>query len=283
MIDLQMIAEQGFLSTEEITPPDWMKNEGYIDYSGVVFWKIPVLKTAAQHFIDKISNNSNDFAQSYAEFKEKQAYWIDEYAIFMSIKEFYDAKAKEENRFGAMWSNYWPENLASHSTRAVNKWAKDHANEIEIYKAIQFFFFEQWNNLKNYANSKGISIIGDIPIYVAMDSADTWAHPELFELDSDNNLISVAGCPPDGFSATGQLWGNPLYDWKYHKKTGYEWWIKRIKNCYKLYDVVRIDHFRAFDKYWAVPYFDKDATKGKWLEGPGEDFFKTLFEIFFTV
>lgn len=276
MIDLQMIAEQGFLSTEEITPPDWMKNEGYIDYSGVVFWKIPVLKTAAQHFIDKISNNSNDFAQSYAEFKEKQAYWIDEYAIFMSIKEFYDAKAKEEERFGAMWSNYWPENLAAHSTRAVNKWAKDHANEIEIYKVIQFFFFEQWNNLKNYANSKGISIIGDIPIFVAPDSADVWANQNLFQVDESGKATAVAGVPPDYFCATGQLWGNPLYNWDVMKKNKYAWWITRIKAMLGVVDYVRIDHFRGFEAYWSVPAGAETAVTGEWVKGPDHDLFNAI-------
>ncbi len=276
IIDLEIIASQGFLTGEEITPPEWMKNEGYIDYSGVVYWKIPVLKTAARHFMDKLADGSNSFAQKYSEFAEKQAYWLDEYAIFMSIKEFYDAKAKEEERFGAMWSNYWPENLAAHSTRAVNKWAKDHANEIEIYKVIQFFFFEQWNNLKNYANSKGISIIGDIPIFVAPDSADVWANQDLFQVDESGKATAVAGVPPDYFCATGQLWGNPLYDWETMKKTKYAWWIKRIKAMLGVVDYVRIDHFRGFEAYWSVPAGAETAVTGEWIKGPDHDLFNAI-------
>ena len=135
---------------------------------------------------------------------------------------------------------------------------------------------EQWMKLKSYANSKGIQIIGDIPIYVAMDSADAWAHPELFQLDQDNVPLAVAGCPPDGFSATGQLWGNPLYRWDYHRDTGYQWWISRMSYCFRLYDVVRIDHFRGFDEYFSIPYGDKDARGGHWEKGPGIDLFRKI-------
>ena len=136
----------------------------------------------------------------------------------------------------------------------------------------------QWKALKEYANDNGIKIIGDIPIYVAFDSADTWANPELFQFDENGYPTAVAGCPPDGFSATGQLWGNPLYDWDHHKETGYKWWISRIKHCYELYDVVRVDHFRAFDAYYAIPYGDKTAEFGRWRKGPGFSLFKAIRE-----
>lgn len=276
IIDLEMIKENGFLSNEEITPPEWMKNEGYIDFSGVVFWKIPVLKTAAKHFIEKIKNNSNQFAQKYNEFCQNQAYWLNEYAVFMSIKEFYDAKASEEKCFGAMWSNFWPEKLASHDTKTVNKWKNEHANEIEIYKVIQFFFFEQWNNLKNYANSKGISIIGDIPIFVAPDSADVWANQKLFQVDQSGKSTSVAGVPPDYFCATGQLWGNPLYNWEAMKKNKYAWWIMRIKAMLSVVDFVRIDHFRGFEAYWSVKAGAENAVNGEWVKGPDHDLFNEI-------
>ena len=141
---------------------------------------------------------------------------------------------------------------------------------------MQFKFYEQWAKLKAYANRRGIRIIGDIPIYVAMDSADTWANPGLFKLDENNEPTQVAGCPPDGFSATGQLWGNPLYRWDVHKNTGFEWWIKRLAHCFNMYDVVRIDHFRGFDEYYAIPYGDKDAKRGWWEKGPGMDLFRTV-------
>ena len=148
--------------------------------------------------------------------------------------------------------------------------------DIEFQQYMQFKFYEQWMKLKSYANSKGIQIIGDIPIYVAMDSADAWAHPELFQLDQDNVPLAVAGCPPDGFSATGQLWGNPLYRWDYHRNTGYQWWISRMSYCFRLYDVVRIDHFRGFDEYFSIPYGDKDARGGHWEKGPGIDLFRKI-------
>ena len=148
--------------------------------------------------------------------------------------------------------------------------------DIEFQQYMQFKFYEQWMKLKSYANSKGIQIIGDIPIYVAMDSADAWAHPELFQLDEENVPLAVAGCPPDGFSATGQLWGNPLYRWDYHRNTGYQWWISRMSYCFRLYDVVRIDHFRGFDEYFSIPYGDKDARGGHWEKGPGIDLFRKI-------
>ena len=146
--------------------------------------------------------------------------------------------------------------------------------DIEFQQYMQFVFYRQWMALKAYANERGIRLIGDIPIYVAMDSADAWAHPELFQLDGDNVPVAVAGCPPDGFSATGQLWGNPLYRWDYHRQTGYEWWISRLAYCFRLYDVVRIDHFRGFDEYYSIPYGDQTAMNGHWEKGPGIDLFR---------
>ena len=150
--------------------------------------------------------------------------------------------------------------------------------EIDFYTWLQYEFYTQWGALKDYANQNGIQIIGDIPIYVAFDSADTWAAPEMFQFDEKNEPKAVAGCPPDGFSATGQLWGNPLYDWEYHKKTGYQWWIRRIEYCFKLYDIVRIDHFRGFDEYYSIPYGDETAEFGHWEKGPGIDLFNALKE-----
>ena len=144
---------------------------------------------------------------------------------------------------------------------------------------MQYMFYVQWKKLKGYANEKGIQIIGDIPIYVAMDSADTWAHPELFQLDEKNVPCAVAGCPPDGFSAVGQLWGNPLYQWDYHRNTGYEWWISRLEYCFRLYDVVRIDHFRGFDEYYSIPFGAKTAVEGHWEKGPGMDLFARVKEV----
>ena len=170
----------------------------------------------------------------------------------------------------------WPEDIRLRRTAAMDSYRIKLDEEIRFYEFLQFLFAKQWKELKEYANGKGIRIIGDIPIYVAFDSADTWSHPELFEFDENGFPTVVAGVPPDSFSATGQLWGNPIYRWKYHKATGYDWWIKRLEHVFKLYDVIRIDHFRGFDEFWAVPYGAADAMGGKWKKGPGYSLFAAM-------
>lgn len=174
--------------------------------------------------------------------------------------------------FGAVWST-WPEDLVTRKPEALNEWKEKLSDEIKYYKFLQYEFSRQWNKLKDYANTNDIKIIGDIPIFVAYDSADTWANPDLFHLDTKGFPKVVAGVPPDYFSATGQLWGNPLYKWENHKKTKYKWWIDRIKETLKLVDIVRIDHFRGFDEYWEIPSNEKTAINGKWKKGPGKDLF----------
>jgi 4-alpha-glucanotransferase len=177
-----------------------------------------------------------------------------------------------------MWSNYWPKDLATYQPKAVSKWHEEHVKETEVHKVIQYFFFSQWKKLKEYANSKGISIVGDIPIFVASDSADVWANQKLFQLDSEGKSTAVAGVPPDYFSATGQLWGNPLYDWDAMKKTGYKWWIDRIRAMLSVVDFVRIDHFRGFEAYWSVPAGEETAINGKWVPGPDHALFNKIKE-----
>lgn len=161
---------------------------------------------------------------------------------------------------------------------ALEKVRETMAEQIIFWKVLQYFFFRQWKSLKQYVNGKGIDFIGDLPIYVSQDSVDVWAHPELFQLDENNVPIKVAGCPPDGFSETGQLWGNPLYRWDYHRATGYEWWINRLRYCFRLYDVLRIDHFRGFDEYYSIPYGDDTARNGHWEKGPGIELFQAAKE-----
>lgn len=273
IIDLDMLHENGYLTTQEITPPDWIKTAGYIDFGSVVWWKMPLLKKAGERLLaQKDSPAFTDFET----FKKEQYYWLENYAVFMSIKEYYDQKAKEENKFGAMWSNYWPEDLATCNSESVEKWKKSHTTECEVHKTIQFLFFTQWNALKIYANEKGISIIGDIPIFVAPDSADVWANQKLFQLDKTGKAYAVAGVPPDYFCATGQLWGNPLYNWDEMKKDNYDWWITRIKAMLTVVDYVRIDHFRGFDEYWSVAVSEKTAVNGKWIQGPAHDLFNAI-------
>ena len=273
IIDLDDLVARGWACAESINPPDYIKSTGNIDYGAVVWWKIPVLKKAAEFFL---KNASCEDKEKYKKFTQNSMDWLDNYAIFMSIKEFYDEKAKKENCFGAMWNNYWPKNLASHSEKAIIKWNEEHAHEIELNKVIQFFFFTQWKALKKYANENGIKIIGDIPIFVAADSSDVWANQKLFQLDKNGKPICVAGVPPDYFSVTGQLWGNPLYNWDAMKKDGYKWWIQRIRAMLEIVDFIRIDHFRGFEAYWSIPVEEETAINGEWKTGPNHALFDAI-------
>ena len=187
--------------------------------------------------------------------------------------------ALKDANHGKSWSE-WEEGIRNRRPEALEEAGQKYKTDIGFYEFVQYEFFRQWDALKKYANEQGIQIIGDIPIYVAFDSADTWSDTKQFQLDEDNLPVAVAGCPPDGFSADGQLWGNPLYDWEYHKKTGYAWWMRRIAHCFALYDIVRIDHFRGFDEYYAIPYGEKTARNGKWQQGPGMDLFGAVREQF---
>ena len=181
-----------------------------------------------------------------------------------------------KSRFGGITWTQWAEDIRLRWGYSMDYYRRELYYDIEFHQYMQFKFFEQWYALKAYANEKGIRIIGDIPIYVALDSADTWAHPELFQLDAQNIPYAVAGCPPDGFSANGQLWGNPLYRWEYHRSTGYDWWVGRMAYCFKMYDVVRIDHFRGFDEYFSIPYGATTAREGHWEKGPGIELFRCI-------
>jgi 4-alpha-glucanotransferase len=270
LIDLEMLRDQGYLTDTEITPPDYIKTEGPVDFGSVVWWKIPVIKKAAEKFLTLSAD------AQFSRFKAEHSSWLDNYALFMNIKEFYDEKAQKEKLFGKLWNNYWPLELATYEKKAVEEWIKNNTKGIEIQRVIQYFFFRQWLSLKKYANDRGISIIGDIPIFVASDSADVWANQRLFQLNPDGTPILVAGVPPDYFSATGQLWGNPLYNWDEMKKDGYSWWNERIKSMLSMVDYIRIDHFRGFEAYWAIPANEATAINGKWIKGPDHDFFNQI-------
>ncbi len=274
LIDLDILIEKGYLSHNDAEAPEYISYSGYVDFGAVVFWKLPVLRNTARNFLSNKENLKKTSA--YSKFKNENSDWLDDYALFMSIKDFYDAKAQEENRFGAMWSNYWPKELRSRDESALNEWSKNNAESVEVYKVIQYFFFDQWLSLKAYANENGISIIGDIPIFVAPDSADVWSNQHLFQLNKDSSPKAVAGVPPDYFSETGQLWGNPLYNWTEMKKDNFAWWIKRIQANLKLVDYVRIDHFRGFEAYWSVPAKEETAVNGKWVKAPGYELFTEI-------
>ncbi len=273
LIDLADLVERGWAEAATIEPPDYISRSGPVDFGAVVWWKLPVLKKAADFFL---RNAKDRDVAAYKDFVAEQGLWLENYGIFMSIKEFYDKQAQEEAVAGAMWSNYWPSDLARHRDAAVEEWRGQHRQEIEVQKVIQFFFFTQWQELKDYANERGIAIIGDIPIFVAADSADVWANQNLFQLDENGRAVAVAGVPPDYFSATGQLWGNPLYNWDAMAADGYDWWITRIKATLKLVDYIRIDHFRGFQAYWAVPAGEETAVNGHWLPGPDHRLFQTI-------
>lgn len=283
LIDIPSLIENTILTKEEAAEPEWITKSGNVDFGSVVWWKIPLLKKAAEHYISLIQNRPDSFSFKDAAYSEKnyrafcsEMTWLNEYSLFMSIKEFYDAMAQEEKIHGAMWNTYWPKKLASRDAQALEEWKKAHIQEIENHKVIQFFFFTQWKKLKAYANSKHIEIVGDIPIFVASDSSDVWADQNLFQLNKNGTPKFVAGVPPDYFSATGQLWGNPLYDWNAMKKDGYAWWIKRIKAMLSLVDYVRIDHFRGFEAYWSIPFGSETAIHGEWKKGPGSALFKAV-------
>lgn len=273
IIDLDKLVEKGWALKSDIKAADYIKKDGNVDFGAVVWWKTPVLKKSAQFFLE---NCSAEDKKLYEEFCKAKKSWLEDFSLFMSIKSVYDAKAAEEKPVNSMWYAYWPKELAAHNEDALKQWKKEHKLDVELYKVIQFFFDVQWNELKTYANENGISIIGDIPIFVAPDSADVWSNQKYFQLDESGKPNCVAGVPPDYFCADGQLWGNPLYDWDEIKKSGYEWWVKRIKRIFELTDVLRIDHFRGFEAYWSVPFGAPNAIGGEWKKGPGIDLFKAI-------
>lgn len=260
-IDLEAFIERGWLSEEECQAEDFGGSKAYVDYEKIYFNKNKLLRKAYE-------NSGISSCQEFKQFFQENAYWLDDFSLYMAIKETMEGKSWIE----------WEKNAKTRDPKTMEKYRKELAGEMEYYSFLQYFFSMQWSELKAYANKKGIQIVGDIPIYVALDGADAWANPELFQLDEDCTPLAVAGCPPDAFSATGQLWGNPLYRWDYHKETGYDWWMKRIAYCYKLYDIVRIDHFRGFEAYYSIPYGDKTAENGHWEKGPDYDFFRVMKE-----
>ena len=260
-ISLEALVEEGVLTEAECEAADFGDKPGSVDYEKMYQARYPLLRKAYER--SKISEN-----QDYQRFVADNGWWLGDYALFMAVKDWFD---------GAPWTE-WAEDIRLRWPNAMDYYRRELYFDVEFQQYLQYTFYMQWMKLKNYDNDRGIRLIGDIPIYVAMDSADTWAHPELFQLDENNVPLAVAGCPPDGFSAIGQLWGNPLYRWDYHRDTGYEWWISRLEYCFRLYDVVRIDHFRGFDEYYSIPYEATTAVGGHWEKGPGMALFARVEE-----
>lgn len=258
-IDLETLIEEGLLSNEECDALDWGADPCRVDYEKIYSAKNQALRKAFERF----STGDRDFLR----FIKDEAYWLDDYALFMALKEHFS---------GVSWME-WEPKLKSRSMFALSKYRRRLKNDILFVKFTQYQFMRQWQELKRYANRCRIKIIGDIPIYVSMDSADVWANRKLFQFDKGGEEpVAVAGCPADYFSETGQLWGNPLYRWKNHRKTKYRWWIQRMEHQFALYDTVRVDHFRGFDEYYAVPYGEENALNGEWELGPGIELFDAI-------
>lgn len=258
-ISLDALIEEGLLTEEECSSVDFGNDTKRVDYEKIYYTRFELLRKAFER-----ANRSDD--ADYSAFVKENELWLKDYAMYMAVK---------DSLGGVSWIE-WDEEIRLRKPKAMKKYEKELADDIAFYSYQQYLFSKHWSALKEYANKKGIQIVGDIPIYVAFDSADTWAKPELFQLDQKNVPTAVAGCPPDAFSATGQLWGNPLYRWDYHEETGFAWWMQRLAHCFDIYDIVRIDHFRGFDEYWAVPYGDETAENGEWKPGPGYKLFEVM-------
>ncbi len=258
LISPDFLLRDGLLSESDfVDKPDFAASR--VDFGLLIPWKLNLLQKVFDHY----QSNPDSLRVSFDSFRAENSSWLDDYGLFMAFKDLYG---------GGAW-NGWPEEVKKREAKAMAEARQNLASSILRFSFYQFLFFKQWNALRNHANRKGIKIIGDIPIFVAGDSADVWANPELFFLDEDGNPTVVAGVPPDVFSPTGQLWGNPLYRWDEHKRTGYAWWIERIKATLKMVDMIRLDHFRGFAGYYEIPAEDETAEYGQWKPGPGADLF----------
>ena len=256
-IDLELLCRQGLLKKGRCKRTDWGSDPSAVDYDRVRAGREKLLRKAFSHFEDQ---------KALQKFLRQNKAWVEDYALFMALK---------EKMGGRPWTQ-WEEGLRLRDPAVLARWKERCQEDVDYHVFTQYLFFQQWGELKAYANSKGIKIIGDAPIYVAMDSADVWAQPQLFQLDEDNVPTEVSGCPPDAFSEDCQLWGNPLYRWDVMKEDGYAWWMARIRANLSMYDVLRIDHFRGLESYYAIPYGEETARNGRWRPGPGMDFIKKI-------
>ena len=263
-IDFELLNENGLLEKWEYEHEDYGNDQSRVDYGKIYVSKYNVLKKAYNNFKNR---NNQTFINELKEFKNENVEWLPDYSLYMALKHKFNFKS---------WTE-WNDKIKKREYYEMEAYKSVLLDEIEYWNFIQYLFFKQWGNLKKYVNDKGIKIIGDIPIYVSADSSDTWSRPSNFKLDKNTlQPLVVAGCPPDSFCKTGQLWGNLIYDWDYMKKNNYEWWMKRIAQSFKLYDVIRIDHFRGFESYWQVPFGNPTAEHGRWQKGPGIDFFNAI-------
>jgi len=265
LISLEKLVDDGLLDVADIdNPPDFPRNR--VDYGQAISYKMPLLAKSLEKFKEK---SSTKYPDDFYIFSETNAFWLEDYALFMSLKEAHD---------GRVWTE-WEEGAANRDLDALVQWRNRLADNIQFWKYLQYIFFEQWLALKTYCHAKGIRIIGDVPVYVAHDSAEVWAHRKQFHLDEQGNPLVVAGVPPDYFSATGQRWGNPIYRWDMMAKKGYRWWTDRFRTNFTLVDVVRLDHFRGFQAYWEIPATEPTAVRGRWVKGPAIALFNAVKEV----
>ena len=251
-IDLDLLVKDKLLTKQEVEACAWGTNPRYVDYGKIYESRYALLEKAKE-------NGWAREREKVRAFEKENEGWLPDYALFMALKRHFEMQPWLE----------WPEDIRLHKSEAVQKYRQLLSDEVDFWVFVQFLFFRQWDALRRYARERGVQFIGDVPIYVALDSADVWSNPRLFQLDEGNVPKEVAGVPPDAFTEDGQLWGNPLYDWDAMRADGFGWWIRRIEGAQRLYDVIRIDHFRGFESYWAVPYGDKTARRGRWKPGPG--------------
>jgi 4-alpha-glucanotransferase len=263
LISIDLLVKDGYLSEDDlIDMPNF--SDAKVEYYKVELWKKPLLLKAAKNFIKM---NKED--KLFTEFKKENKTWLDDYCLFMSIYEEYN---------DSRWYSIWDKKLKERDESALNKKRKSNKVEIDCYRVLQYIFFKHWHSLKKYANDKGIKIVGDIPIFASGDSVDIWCNTDLVKTDANGNFKAISGCPPDGFTPLGQLWGNPVYDWKKNEDTGFEWWIERIRHQLTMCDFLRIDHFRGFESYWEIQFGAPDASNGVWTKGPGLKLFNAVKE-----
>lgn len=262
-IDLDLLAEEGLLDRAALEAADWGEEARYVDYGKIYTSRFEVLRQAFRAGYPRDREAVEAFRRENA--------WLDNYALYMAVKRHFGMKS---------WLDWPDEDIRLRRPEAVERWRRELAEDVAFFSYLQFLFFRQWDALRDYIHAKGLKIIGDLPIYVAMDSADVWAEPEFFQLGEGNVPTEVSGVPPDYFTADGQLWGNPLYDYERMEGDGFGWWIRRLEGAGRLFDVIRIDHFRGLESYWAVPYGEKTAKVGRWRKGPGMKLVGTLTEWF---
>lgn len=253
LIDLDILVEEGLLLQEEITSVQWERDTERVDFGIMYECRLRILEKAFERFTP---------TPAYEAFVSSNSHWLKDYGLFMALKAHFG---------GEPWLN-WPEEIKLRVPESLNEMETQLQDKVAFFQFLQYQFRIQWDKLRRYAAQKNIRVVGDVPIYVPLDSADVWANPASFQLDENRYPTRVAGCPPDAFTEDGQLWGNPLYNWDLMKETGYQWWIRRLKAAKSLYDVIRLDHFRGFESYWSIPYGDATAKNGCWVKGPGMEF-----------